>query len=278
MCSPDDPVAVALAAALARGVDLDPEATAFIDATFGDPTPQGLAALLAAADHPDGDALEALLFTADARLEREIEPLLAGRVFDAAAKEALLETLAARAPRTVLFRFADGRGALALEATLPRLGRLLASLELDRALPGAVELALEGVRTASETIWAAARRSLRRLRIAWSDPVIAFACKRIADRGLAAPPEIETLAYLLGVIADDPQGAVDPCAALAARHALLRAALRRGRREEELRAGLPPEVWASRGLRVVAFEEAETLRRIESLACACREVYGRPLP
>jgi hypothetical protein len=120
------------------------------------------------------------------------------------------------------------------------------------------------------------RLALRRLRVAWTAPFGAFACALIAALPIAAAEDLEQVEYALGVAADAPGPGLDPLAALLRRRELLAAALLRGRRQDELCAGLPPEVVASRGLRVLAVDAAEIERRMAALDRVCLALTGRP--
>jgi hypothetical protein len=93
---------------------------------------------------------------------------------------------------------------------------------------------------------------------------------------IAAAEDLEQVEYALGVAADAPDPGLDPLTALRRRRELLAGALLRGRRQDELCAGLPPEVVASRGLRVLALDAAEIERRMAALDRVCLALTGRP--
>jgi hypothetical protein len=257
--------------ALESGQRIPPPVVDFIDSTFCHPSAESLNALLGDDAHPDADGLRELLLMPEEPLLLEVESLLAGHAWQEEDARGLAERIGHPAPVARLL-FPDGRGGLRLRVT-PELARSwVARLRMTFRLPAGIEAALS--RTGNPEALGRARLLMRQSRLAWTGKNEAFAAALVAALNLAEEKERRDLDYVLDVLSDG--GAETPVFdILAERRRLLVNALRRGRRQDELRARLPIEVLASQGVRFAGVDAGETRWRIAALDRASLLVYGR---
>lgn len=256
---------------LTAGLSLNATALKYIDATFADPTADGLLAVLRDEADCERDSLLALLFTPEESTQERLETILERHRFHQADGDQVVDDLL-NPPPTVTFRLPGDRGEFSLPLPSEGARRLVRLLHVEKRLPAVVRTSVDNL--VDETQALRVKVTIRNARCALGHRKAAFLSNAVAKLDFSLPEDHACLLAALSLL-EDFDDRTDFYGALMQRKRSLRLQMQAARTLDEQLRKSNPETMMLQGQRLGGIDVFEARRLVAAIDRLGMAIFGR---